>query len=440
MKSLFTLISLFIFIQFTYTQTAWFRLFTDQGTTYYTGIQFFGAEKGYVSYRFGDAHSNGGGVIKTTNGGMNWIAVISGVNKYGLYFLSEQTGWVIGGYWDDAGTISREVFRTTNGGINFNRLYIDSLQTFFQKIFFSDLNTGWIMTYNKLYRTTNSGVNWTECAQLYLNSFYFINANTGWGSSSAGTLYKTTNGGLNWNTYFVTPSSFLGEVYFIDNNTGWVCSSSPYIYKSTNSGINWTAYGTCISDWTSSIEFYNYSRGWASSDSGKIIMTTNGGINWTLRSTGEVHDLYLLCFPTADTGFVFGNKFLTPYSNEWILLKTTNGGLIGFHGTSTEIPISFELHQNYPNPFNPSTKIRFDIPVSPLSSLPASVWERGAGGFVTLIIYDILGREVATLVNEQLKLGTYEVEWDGTSYPSGVYFYKLTTETFNQTKRMVLIK
>jgi hypothetical protein len=103
---------------------------------------------------------------------------------------------------------------------------------------------------------------------------------------------------------------------------------------------------------------------------------------------------------------------------------------IGIKPISTDIPGNFSLFQNYPNPFNPTTKIKFDIP---------SVGT-GRDLSVQLAIYDLLGREVATLVNEQLKPGTYEVEWDGTNYPSGVYFYKLTTESFNQTKRMVLIK
>jgi len=101
--------------------------------------------------------------------------------------------------------------------------------------------------------------------------------------------------------------------------------------------------------------------------------------------------------------------------------------------TNSVIAENYKLYQNYPNPFNPSTKIKFDIPQSPL-------YERGEGGFVNLKIYDLLGREVATLVNQQLKPGTYEVEWDGTNYPSGVYFYKLSTDSFNESKRMVLLK
>jgi hypothetical protein len=105
----------------------------------------------------------------------------------------------------------------------------------------------------------------------------------------------------------------------------------------------------------------------------------------------------------------------------------------GIRKDPKEIPDVFSLSQNYPNPFNPSTKIKFDIPDIPLM--------KGARGMdVRLTVYDILGREVTTLVNEQLKPGKYEVEWDGTKYSSGIYFYKLITNNFSDSKKMVLIK
>jgi hypothetical protein len=96
---------------------------------------------------------------------------------------------------------------------------------------------------------------------------------------------------------------------------------------------------------------------------------------------------------------------------------------------SNEIPDNFSLSQNYPNPFNPVTKITFAIPPS-----------KGARGMTQLIIYDILGREIATLVNEQLQPGTYETAWDGSNFSSGIYYYCLVTNEFNETKKMVLIK
>ena len=103
---------------------------------------------------------------------------------------------------------------------------------------------------------------------------------------------------------------------------------------------------------------------------------------------------------------------------------------ISIENLSNEVPVRFSLEQNYPNPFNPTTKIKFSIP---------SLGQRHAFD-VHLIIYDILGREVAIPINQQMKPGHYEVEWDGSNFASGVYFYKLEAGSFVETKKMVLIK
>lgn len=98
----------------------------------------------------------------------------------------------------------------------------------------------------------------------------------------------------------------------------------------------------------------------------------------------------------------------------------------GITGTN-EIPNKFMLYQNYPNPFNPATKIRFDISGSSAAK-------------TFLYVYDILGREVATLVNEQLSPGTYKVNFDGSNYPSGIYFYKFISGEYSAVKKMILLK
>ncbi|NOS86855.1 MAG: T9SS type A sorting domain-containing protein [Ignavibacteria bacterium] len=103
---------------------------------------------------------------------------------------------------------------------------------------------------------------------------------------------------------------------------------------------------------------------------------------------------------------------------------------IGIEPISTEIPQRFELFQNYPNPFNPMTKIGFSIP----AFVETTRW------VVSLRIYDVLGKEIAVLVNENLKPGIYEVEWNAENIPSGVYFYSLITNEFAQTKKIVVLK
>ena len=107
---------------------------------------------------------------------------------------------------------------------------------------------------------------------------------------------------------------------------------------------------------------------------------------------------------------------------------------IGIKSVSTEIPVGFKLYQNYPNPFNPNTKIRFEVPAPNLTLSGAK------GLLVKLRVFDILGREIEVLVNEQLMSGTYETEWNASNYTSGVYFYILTAGKYTETKRMILLK
>ncbi|RKY91854.1 MAG: hypothetical protein DRQ01_07045 [Ignavibacteriae bacterium] len=89
------------------------------------------------------------------------------------------------------------------------------------------------------------------------------------------------------------------------------------------------------------------------------------------------------------------------------------------------IPNTFELHQNYPNPFNPSTTISYSVPEIE---------------FVTLKVYDVLGKEVATLINEEKQAGSYEVEFGAQNLSSGIYFYKLQAGSFVETRKMILLK
>jgi len=98
---------------------------------------------------------------------------------------------------------------------------------------------------------------------------------------------------------------------------------------------------------------------------------------------------------------------------------------VGILNLSSEIPKEFKLYQNYPNPFNPTTNLEFDIPKS---------------GFVKIVVYDILGKEVETLVNESLQPGKYKLNFNGDKLTSGIYFYKISSVGFNDIKRMILIK
>jgi hypothetical protein len=129
-------------------------------------------------------------------------------------------------------------------------------------------------------------------------------------------------------------------------------------------------------------------------------------------------------FVSSLTGYIVGFN--------GTILETTNGGSTFVSNSGTVIPGNFYLTQNYPNPFNPVTNFKFGI--------PASRQGGSESGIVSLKIYDLVGKEVATLVNGRLSPGTYRVRFDRDGLASGVYFYKLTTESFTDTKKMVIVK
>jgi hypothetical protein len=100
-------------------------------------------------------------------------------------------------------------------------------------------------------------------------------------------------------------------------------------------------------------------------------------------------------------------------------------GIIGIVPINNNVPEKFVLSQNYPNPFNPETKISFSVPQKSV---------------VEIKVFDALGREIAVLLNEEVLAGNYDVNFNASSYPSGIYFYRLSTSSFTETKKMVLVK
>jgi len=237
--------------------------------------------------------------------------------------------------------------------------------------------------------------------------------------------------------YFSNPPFFSSCWIRYDSLTGCVISYSltgvcpPYIsdkiVDSLTSNINDLCTGCFFS-------FYNYR---------KCVDTLNITLfgNYPTKRKSFYHDgmavgnsIYARNFELFYfSGEEFGGTSYTLIGcmlNGIVYGDTTFTGIVNIN---SEIPDKFSLHQNYPNPFNPVTKIRFDI--AQHTPYPLSRGEN-----VTLIIYDITGREIQTLVNEKLIPGTYEVTFDGSNYTSGVYFYQLRSGDFKEVKRAVLIK
>src|SRR4030095_2373645 len=150
----------------------------------------------------------------------------------------------------------------------------------------------------------------------------------------------------------------------------------------------------------------------------------NGELLWVENyDSGLYDDAFQIMLDTSNNIYLLGSTVIFPSNHDYLTIKYSQ--TIGIQPISNDIPKNFSLLQNFPNPFNPSTQINFGLPKT---------------SFVKLIIYDVLGREIAALINEELKAGEYSVDWNAENYPGGIYFYSMTAGDFTDTRKMALVK
>ena len=229
------------------------------------------------------------------------------------------------------------------------------------------------------------------------------------------------------------------EVVSASNNIAWVGSTKGLIKLNANSG---------------SYQFYSPSNSQIPGNSITPLAITPDGRLWFANFGSTSTSTYGLCwfdgtnfgiFPQQQTGglphaqiYDLEVKNLPNGYELWISCASRGIAVLKVITTPTEIKIiteeihSFALYQNYPNPFNPVTRIKFDIPAPKSGGVTAET--------VQLKVYDILGKEIQTLVNEKLQSGSHEVIFDGTKLNSGIYFYRLSSGKFAQTRKLILIK
>jgi hypothetical protein len=204
--------------------------------------------------------------------------------------------------------------------------------------------------------------------------------------------------------------------------------SAGTILHTADSGSTWIPQTSGTPYGLESVCFTDADTGWAVGSGGTILHTIDGGSHWNAQGSGTLNHLEGVYFTDTNTGWAVGY-----YGT---ILHTTNGGSTWAEedNNSVELPKDFSLAQNYPNPFNPQTTIQYN--------LTKRSW-------VTLKVYNLLGQEIRTLVNEFQSSGTHTILWDGKgrsgqSLASGIYFYKLIVERndfrFSETKKMVLLK
>ncbi len=458
MKTRNLLLVLFLFVNCTIAsaQSGWGN-FPTGGDRDINDIHFVNSNTGWA---VGDS-----GIFKSTNGGINWTRQNFNYNGKNVVlnsvkFLNENTGFAAGGHWSGAYYFNYQyIYKTTNGGVNWFYTYsAGSVGTVITKIIPLDENNIFLAlagTYfdastGGIYKSTNAGSNFSlSVTKGESNALCFINSNTGWASGyymndvmlKRGHLLKTTNGGTNWVEQYkdsMINATNIYSIQFLNQNTGFAIGSlynnKSRFFKTTNGGDNWDTV-TYNHSRGNSLFFINQSTGWIGGnsypDTSSIAYTTNGGANWILQKKNYQATVKNIFFINNQTGWAAFNS-----SN---ILKTTTSGLTFIQPINTEIPASFSLGQNYPNPFNPVTNIEFQVPSLSFPNVSIGGYPLGHP-FVKLVVYDLLGREVKTLVNEYKQAGTYQVSFNAEGLSSGIYFYKMTAGDFSETKKLVLIK
>ncbi len=304
--------------------------------------------------------------------------------------------------------------------------------------------------------STNGGVNWT----IIQNAYAMNGIN--------GTL--TSKGNIRVNglpRYDIDKSGGPrnGWIYMVSAEKNLAPAGTDpdiVLHYSSNNGLNWSAGirvnqdavnngkiqycpSVCV-DSTGGVNVLFYDDRNTTSDSAEVLIarSQDGGATWREFVVSEhkfkpkaiagAASSYQGDFITLETN---GNKLFAYWMDDFsgiyqIWSSIINISSIGIRKTESEIPSGFSLSQNYPNPFNPSTNIKFSIPAD--SRLQGN-------DNVVLKVYDMLGKEIATLVNDRLQAGTYEVQFDADNrLPSGTYIYRLNAGSYSESKKMVLVK
>lgn len=398
-----------------------------------------------------------------------WSSQISNTSSdlNSVYFINNQLGWIT----CDNGSI----LRTVNGGENWSSYVVEDDNPLIS-IFFNTEGIGFALSSNKVYKSSDWGNTWLEFLEYpgyYLYDIYFINDNIGFILLSPKRILKTVDAGNTWKEIIVDPNYNFNKLFFKDETTGWasVAEGTNYygsIYKTTDCGESWSKI------YSSNDRLFEIT-GFPDSDtlfcvgssfihipvSSKLLISVDGGNNWTSIPTTTRPEI--INFRSPNNGHVLGgfgysimnqkiistkdggNSWLTEDSTttgefltSWYFTSDKEGWAVGFSGlikkyynltyiNENEYPIlvNYQLMQNFPNPFNPTTNISYSIPKP---------------SFVSIIILDILGREIKKIVNEYKSSGNYTLEFNADGLSSGIYFYQIRTDEFTQTKKMILLR
>jgi photosystem II stability/assembly factor-like uncharacterized protein len=433
----------------------WQFVQVDQYNNYPFKIEFLNSTKGFLA---------GPDFWVTTNGGSTWTRVSKSLKGSftKIDFASENIGMGIGGNC---------IYKTLNGGSSWNVLYQSSSQSFSGLDMVDSLHV-WVTGYDSLYKSTDGGNSWssvnigTGIGQM--GGIQFLDSNVG---IIFGPIfnYVTSDGGNIWNTHSINDTMFIpsfNKIKFTDPGHVWFVNQDG-VWLSRDTAKTWKLFP--VEGAFQAFDFVDSLNGWLSIWGGqykKMAYTTDGGLTWefvdkpysfqtediltyregnyfggivTLESGYDGSliqyrqgDSYIYNIPTY-TGNPL-NSFATFRKGNTLHIWVAGSGMTllhytdyvtGIKETTHQVISSYSLSQNYPNPFNPVTNISFSIPKR---------------SFVSVKLYDLLGREVSTIVSEELPAGNHSRQWNAVNISSGIYFYRLQAGSFTETKKLVLLR
>lgn len=391
-------------------------------------LAFIDSQRGWV---VGDS----GTILVTSNGGTSWTAQASPVpfDIVDVDIVGDRFGWALAKQFpsDTSFVYGSTVLRTTNAGSAwFVQATFD--EVFLHAIEFTDSLRGCLGgDLGALWYTSDGGVNWTaavvdspQTAHWPILDFEFYTPTYGVATGGFydvnGLVWRTTDGGAFWTHKRAAGEPLFGSHFFDSLNVISVGGDLDYgagMVRTTNAGQKWQYTYLGIWGQASAISFRTASEAWAPLGFAGTYMTSqDSGRTWTATFTPDSTGMVDVAFTDSNTGYMVGF--------EGTVLKYGNPAT-GVANSLAAHPIQGLLLQASPNPFHMKTQVAFNVP---------------RFDAVSLAVYDLLGRRVATLVDEHLPAGTYARSFDASGLASGVYFYRLETGRFTETRKVILIR
>jgi len=371
-----------------------------------------------------------GTIIRSTDGGDTWTGVSNptGDVLYGVAFHGP-VGIAVG--------LGGTMLRSSDGGASWEKLPRATTKILFA-VSMSATAAVAAGEEGTILHSSDDGATWKASAAGVANVFFGvgIQADTAIMGAYGGVTATSYNGGATWGTQVMgtlaSGPAFYGACFATSKvavvvGEMWTPSSGSLILRSENQGFVWTRQASPASGKLQAVCFAAPNSGVIVGTEGRILVSADTGSNWVQQSSGVSCSLNGVAFADPSHGIAVGDSGTVLIARSAVATSVESPG----SAESSRVP-GYRLEQNYPNPFNPVTKIEYTI---------GGNREQGIGvRDVSLIVYDVLGREVAVLVNETKTAGSYEVSLDGSRLASGIYIYRLTAGSYVQTMRMVLIK